>query len=459
MQPQLIGRLVTTGAVLVAGVAVSASASAVSSGPTTAPTSASTPTIALSPAYASGAVGGVGDPAVTATVAQSGGDASLLTVTATASSKTSVATTADVTVTGTGGARRIAVAPRGRGYANLTIKVTAPNGRSATATLHYAASAAVQDAANTRYLTGASDSSAAIDAGNGYLIVADDETNVLRLYNTAGAPVRTWDFSGSAGVGDEMDLEAAARTGNTIYWTGSMGNSKDGDLRPDRAVLFTTTITGTGAGTQLAYAGVYKGLRADLIAWDKANGNRYGFAAGAASGEIPKSIDGFNAEGLEFAPGSGTTAYVGFRAPLVPPSAGGRALIVPVTNMDRLTGGTHATFGTPITMDLGGLSVRDIRQTSAGRYLILAGSWAADDNSDPYALYSWSGVAGQAPALVRSLPTADAGAWEAIVAETGGQVRLLADCGAADLYGDGSDAKDLSHPEWQKSRAVWFTAN
>lgn len=459
MQPQLIGRLATTGAVLVAGVAVAVSAPAAA-----APTSSTTPgqptsapTIALSSAYLSGAVGGVGDPAVTATVAQSGGDANLLTVAATASSRTSVARTPDVTVTGTGGARQIAVAARGRGYADLTIKVTAPNGKSATVKLHYAASAAVQDAANTRYLTGASDSSAAIDAGNGYLIVADDETNVLRLYNAAGAPVRTWDFSGQAGVGSEIDLEAAARTGDTIYWTGSMGNSKDGDLKPDRAVLFSTTIAGAGAGTQLAYGGVYKGLRADLIAWDKANGNRYGFAAGAASGEIPKSIGGFNAEGLEFAPGSSTTAYVGFRAPLVPPATGGKALVVPVTNVDRLTGGTHATFGTPITMDLGGLSIRDIRQTSAGRYLIIAGSWAADDNSDPYALYSWNGVASQAPALVRTLPTADAGAWEAIVAEAGGQVRLLADCGAADLYGDGTDAKDLSHPQWQKSRAAWFT--
>ncbi|MFF7129685.1 hypothetical protein [Streptomyces sp. NPDC008240] len=44
-------------------------------------------------------------------------------------------------------------------------------------------------------------------------------------------------------------------------------------------------------------------MRDDLVAWDKANGDRYGF----------------DVEGLEFAPGSSPTAYVGFRAPVVPP--------------------------------------------------------------------------------------------------------------------------------------------
>ncbi|KUL26712.1 hypothetical protein ADL15_37385 [Actinoplanes awajinensis subsp. mycoplanecinus] len=438
-----------------------------SSSPTGSPTPSasqptSTPTIGLSTAYLSGSVGGNGDPAATVTVAQTGGDANALTVTASASSKTAVATTADVTVTGTGGTRQIAVAPRGRGYTDLTLKVTAPNGKSATTTLHYAASAAVQDAADTRYLTGASDSSAAIDAGDGYLIAADDETNVLRLYrrDASGAPVRTWDFSGQAGVSIEMDLEAAARTGDTVYWAGSQGNSKSGELRPDRTALFTTKVTGTGANTQLTFGGVHHGLRADLIAWDQANGNRYGFAAGAAAGNIPKQIDGFNLEGLEFAPGSTGTAYLGFRAPLI----GGRALLVPVTNLDKLTSGVKATFGAAITMDLAGLSIRDIRANAAGQYLIIAGSWAADDNSDPYALYSWDGVAAHAPVLVRSLPTADPGGWEAIVAVpdltvAGARAQLVTDAGAADLYGDGTEAKDLTHAEWKKSRATWFTVN
>ncbi|MEU6018320.1 DUF3616 domain-containing protein [Streptomyces sp. NPDC047515] len=424
-----------------------------------------TPTIGLSASYLSGAVGATGDPVVTVTVAQSGADAAALGVTASASSKPSVAGTGDVTVTGTGATRQLAVAAHGRGYTDLTIKVTGLGGKAATRTLHYAASAAVQNAADTRYLTGSSDASAAVDAGGGYVVVADDESNTLRLYDrsASGAPVRSWDVGSKLGVSKEIDIEAGARVGNTIYWTGSLGNNKDGVYKADRNTVFTTTVTGSGAATQLTVGGSYKKLRDDLVAWDKANGNRFGFAAGTADGEAPKQIDGFNIEGLEFAPGSTSTAYLGFRAPLVPPKAGGKALVVPVTNFDKVAGsGAKAVIGTPIELDLDGLSIRDIRRNAADQYLIVAGSWAADDNSAPYALYSWDGVAAHAPVKRADLPTADPGGWEAVVdvpdlTVPGARAQLITDAGSADLYGDGTEAKDLDHAEWKKSRATWFT--
>ncbi|MER7751964.1 hypothetical protein [Kitasatospora sp. NPDC097643] len=425
-----------------------------------------TPTITLSAGYLSGAVGATGDPTVTVTVAQSGASASALTVAASATTRSSVARTGDVTVTGTGGTRTLAVAAQGVGYTDLTVKVTGLGGKTATRTLHYAASPAVQFAATSRYLTGSSDASAAVDVGGGFIVVGDDESNTLRLYdrNTSGAPVRTWDFSAALGVSKEIDIEAAARVGNTIYWTGSLGNNKDGVVKPDRHTLFTTTVTGSGATTQLTLAGSYTGLRDDLIAWDVANGDRYGFAAGAADGQAPKQIDGFNVEGLEFAPGSTTTAYVGFRAPLTPAVTGGRALLVPVTNFPSLFDGsaTSATFGDPIELDLGGLSVRDLRRNDLGQYLIVAGSWAADDNSDPYALYRWDGRPTSRPVKLLDLPTSDAGAWEAVpdvpnLDAPGARTQLITDDGSADLYGDGTAAKDLTHPEWKKSRTTWFT--
>ncbi|MFB7777100.1 DUF3616 domain-containing protein [Streptomyces bauhiniae] len=426
--------------------------------------STGTPTIKLSAAYLSGAVGATGDPVVTVAVAQSGAAASGLTVTASKSSRSTVAGTGDVKVTGTGGSRTVAVTARAQGYADLTLKVTGTDGKSATTTLHYAASPAVQRSADARYLTGASDASAAVDAGNGYLLVANDEDNTLRLYDGAasGAPVRSWDLSSALGASKEVDIEGAARVGNTVYWTGSLGNNKDGEYKADRNTVFTTTLSGSGATTSVAFGSAGHKLRDDLVAWDKANGNRYGFAAGTADGQTPKQVDGFNVEGLEFAPGSTTTAYVGFRAPLVPPANGGKALIVPVTNMDQVVRGTKATFGTPVELDLGGLSVRDLRRNDKGQYLIVAGSWAAEDNSAPYALYRWDGVAGHQPSKVLDLPTADAGGWESVVSVpdldvSGGRVQLITDDGSADLYGDGTEAKDLSHPEWQKSRSTFFT--
>lgn len=296
-----------------------------------------TPTITLSAGYLSGAVGASADPVVTVTVGQSGADVSALGVAASASSKSSVAATGDVTVTGTGATRQLRVAAHARGYTDLTIKVTGLGGKTATKSLHYAASAAVQNAADTRYLTGSSDASAAVDVGGGYVVVADDETNTLRLYDSSvsGAPVRTWDVASKLGVSKEIDIEGAARVGNTIYWTGSLGNNKDGEYKSDRNTVFTTTVSGSGAATQLTVGGKYKKLRDDLVAWDKANGNRYGFAAGTADGEAPKQIDGFNIEGLEFAPGSTTTAYLGFRAPLVPPKGAARRCSCPSPTSTR----------------------------------------------------------------------------------------------------------------------------
>ncbi|MFF2079276.1 hypothetical protein ACFVXG_31545 [Kitasatospora sp. NPDC058162] len=425
-----------------------------------------TPTITFSAGYLSGAVGATGDPTVGVTVAQSGAAASALTVAASATTRASVARTGDVTVTGSGATRTLAVAAQGVGYTDLTVKVTGLGGRTATRTLHYAASPAVRDSAASRYLTGASDASAAVDAGGGYLLVGDDESNTLRLYDRAnsGAPVRSWDFSTALGVAKEIDIEAAARVGDTIYWTGSLGNNKDGKVKPDRHTLFTTRVTGSGPDTQLSLTGSYQGLRDDLIAWDSAHGDRYGFAAGAAEGQAPKQIDGFNVEGLEFAPGSSTTAYVGFRAPLTPAVTGGRALLVPVTGFPSLFDGSgaHATIGEPIELDLGGLSVRELRRNALGQYLIVAGSWAAEDNSAPYALYRWDGRPTSKPVKLIDLPTSDAGAWEALpdvpdLDAPGARVQLITDNGSADLYGDGTAAKDLTHPEWKKSRSTWFT--
>jgi hypothetical protein len=428
------------------------------------------PTIQLSDVALSGSRLDPTNPTVSVTVAQTGTAASGLTVAATASTSASVAPTSAVTVTGTGATRTVAIAPVGVGLTDITLTVTGTGGQSASTVLHYAASAPTSTPSTSRFLTGASDASAAIDVGDGYVLVGDDENNVLRLYAPgSGAPVKQWDVTSQIGNPEEVDIEASARVGNTVYWTGSMGNSKSGNLKPDRSTLFTTVLSGSGASTELTVQGYYRGLRADLIAWDQQNANRYGFASGAAQGKIPKRIDGFNVEGLEFAPGSTTTAYVGFRAPLAPATATGKAILVPVTNMDQLAtapaGTTHATFGTPIELDLGGLSVRDIRKNANGDYLILAGSWAAGGS---YALYRWDGVAGHGATRLKTVLPADdgvgedPGAWEAIVATpqplvSGASIRLLMDNGSADFYNTGGEAKSLPYAAWRKARSDVFT--
>jgi hypothetical protein len=434
---------------------------------------AAAPTIELPQAYLEGTLGDPTNPAAAVTVGEEGVEAGELTVKATASSNPSVATVAGVTVSDSGADRTVTVTPAGgTGIAVITLQVTGAEGQTATAELTYGVSPAVGDPATTRYHTMAADGSTAIDVGDGYMLVGDDENNTLRLYrdDVSGPPVKSWNFDAQMGNPEEIDIEASARLGNTIYWTGSMGNSKKGKLKPYRSTLFTTQISGEGADTELSFGGYYTGLRQDLIGWDQEHGNRFGFAAGAAEGRVPKEIGGFNVEGLEFAPGGGPTAYIGFRAPLSPAQTGGKAILVPVTNFAELvTSGRnttqHAAFGRePITMDLGGLAIREIRRNADGEYLILAGSWAA---TGPQALYTWDGEAADLPVpAFTKLPAAEgggeeAGAWEGISSipdplASGSDVELLMDDGAVDLYGTGVEAKEL--PEGlQKSPSAHFT--
>lgn len=433
---------------------------------------AATPTIELSDTSLSGTVSDPTNPTVDVTVAQSGVEAAKLSVAASATSKASVAAIGGVGVTGSGATRTVSVTPAGGvGYADVTLKVSGEGGKTATTVLHYAASAASSTPATSRYHTGASDASTAIDAGGGYMLLGNDENNVIRMYRRdfSGAPVKSWDFNSQMGSPEEIDIEGSARVGNTIYWTGSMGNSKKGNLKPDRSILFTTKISGSGAATELSFGGYYRGLRADLIAWDQSHGNQFGFAAGAAAGNIPKQINGFNVEGMEFAPGNSTSAYVGFRAPLSPANAGGDAIVVPVTNLGQLaTSGQnttlHATFGAPILLDLDGLSIRELRKNAADEYLIVAGSWAA---SGEQALFTWDGAPADPPVrALTPLPPAEgsgdeAGAWESVVSlatplATGDDLQLVMDVGATDLYGDGLEAKELI-AQFQKSRSDHFT--
>ncbi|MFJ2346914.1 hypothetical protein [Streptomyces antimycoticus] len=114
----------------------------------------------------------------------------------------------------------------------------------------------------------------------------------------------------------------------TSYLSGAVGATGDptvtvkaGQSGADADELtVSATATTHGSVTETGDVSSYQGLREDLVDRDKANRDRLGFAKGTADGQVPEQIDGFNVEGLEFAPGSGSTAYLGFRAPPVPPA-------------------------------------------------------------------------------------------------------------------------------------------
>ncbi len=434
----------------------------VSTSPNTPPTITSAPELALT----------VGDPdnppAVrTVTVGDKETPASGLTVTVTSSDPSIVTGGA----TGTSDVRTLTFTPAAVGHATLTVTVSDGSLTASTA-VPVAVSGALPAGQHSYY--GASDASTAVDLGDGAMVVGDDETNVLRVYDrdhsrypaqsidvrAAGLALRDTD------VTREIDIEAAARTGNTIFWVGSQGQNSSAKTRLNRQELFTTTVTGTGTGTTIALGGSYQNLRDDLVAWDHANGDALGLTAAAArapEGDGAGGPTGVNIEGAEFAP-DGTTLLLAFRGPL---TADGKALVIPVTNAAALvsanpTTGVTAAFGTPLRWDLGGRGIREIRRNAANQYLIIAGpSDAGTGAAGEYKFYSWDGDNTHQP-----LPRAGSldgftpvGKPEAIVdvpnpLTDSSSAQVISDDGDTVFYGDGAIAKDL--PLWQR-KAVGTT--
>jgi hypothetical protein len=405
------------------------------------------------------------NPTLGLKVADTAVEAGELTVTASSSDK-AVAPT--VEVTGSGAERTLLVTPGAVGYSTITLKVEAPGGASSTTTVTYGVSA-YQGNPSDRYYAGAGNASSAIDVGDGYMVVGDDESNVLRLYHErfSGEPVKTFDFTKVLPVGtSEIDIESSARSGNTLYWMGSLSNKKSGKPDPERDIVFAATITGSGANTELTYLGSYTHLRDDLIAWDEANGNPLGLAASGESGVPSNETRGLNDEGLEFAAGSTSTAYLAFRAPLEPASERQDALMVPVTDFSSLVtdgnpGTTKATFGTPLEWNLGGRGIREIRKNADDEYLVIAGT--SDDSNSSFGLYTWNGNPSDPPLLTgTSLSAVNEGAWEDIVSvpqplTNGASVELLEDNGDSTWYSDSLTSKTGLPSGLQKDLGRVFT--
>ncbi|MFN6483348.1 MULTISPECIES: putative Ig domain-containing protein [unclassified Nostoc] len=437
----------------------------------------------------SGVIGNANDPAKTLgvnfTIADSDTPVENLTVTVT-SSNAAVVPNGNLTLTGTGVSRNLKINPVGVGNANITVSVS-DGASTANYAIAYAASAN-DGTATTQFLTGTSDASTAIPVGGTFFLEADDENQVLHLYDSSksGLPVTGFDFTSSlgltqtdgSGVLREVDLEASTKVGDAyggklrIFWLGSQSNSDDGKNRPNRDRIFATDITGTGASTTLSYVGRYDFLKEDIINWDVNNGhgkgaNYYGLAASAATNVGSKQSNGYNIEGLEIAPDN-TTAYIAFRAPQVPPSGRSNALIVPVTNFASLisasSGGTKgsAQFGAPIELDLGGRGIREIRKNANNQYVIIAGP-AGDAGAAPndFRLYTWDGNPNSAPQLRAATFPASFNP-EGIITipdnlTNTSQIQFVSDDGNSVLYNDGTAAKDLSENNFKKFRTDSIT--
>lgn len=444
--------------------------------------------------YVSGVINDPTDPAATKGI--------IFTVSSTSavlnatSTNTTVVPANNISITKTNGKHILKIIPAAVGYATINLIATNSAGNSATYKISYAASAASANPTKTFFHTNASDASGASAVDSNYMFVTDDETNLIRLYNrkNSGKELYSLDVTSAVGASAECDLEGSSagvkfNAGKRLYWIGSLGNNKSGNLRPDRDKVIATEVSGDSSNATLSVKSYSSQFRTALINWGNTQG--WNFTASAADGMIPKRIDGFNVEGLSVTHG-GDTAYIGFRAPCVPikgvtPTANNRkyAVVAPVTNFETILNGngnvsTTPATAEPILFDLDGLGIRSIEKIGNGKYLIVAGLYTGGGSP---AVYLWDGVVpfnpGKTPITTTSpvsklvklnlaglqnlVQTSSDGALEghpeAMIADAVGNllnITLISDDGTLDYYNDGTEAKDLNDDEFKKFRSDKF---
>jgi hypothetical protein len=292
---------------------------------------------------------------------------------------------------------------------------------------------------------GMCDASGAVALGAGQFAVADDEDNVLRVYDAAhgGAPRAAVDVSAALGLLGkkrvrEADIEAATRFGPYALWLTSHGRNSRGKRQHERFKFFATTAP--EHGSLLEPVGTpYEALLDDLLSDPKLAS----LDLPAAAQRAPKAEGGLNIEGLS-ATLDGTAVLIGFRNPV----PGGRAIVVPFENPSAVLRGEHARFGAPALLDLDGLGVRSIGVWH-GSYVISAG--AAQDEDDRAArLFLWDGTTTPRPLDV-DLPDFTP---EALVSFAGrAELLMLSDDGAR--RSGGGRCKDEIDPSQKHFRGRW----
>ena len=292
---------------------------------------------------------------------------------------------------------------------------------------------------------GSCDASGAVDLGAGRFVVADDEDNILRIYDArkGGRPLRTVDLSPSLALPmkkkpPETDIEAGSRLGNLAFWLTSHGRNSSGKKQPARLRFFATSAD--DADRVQLIGEPYTNLLEDLLAEPALK--PYGLAE--AEPLPPKEAGGLNIEGLTAmldAPGM----LIGFRSPLTQ----GRALVVPLLNPEAVVReGVAARFGAPRLLDLGGLGIRSL-SSWRGRYLIMAGATASGARSR---LFTWKG-GDDTPVPVESVDLSRLNPEAFFTPDASDDILLLSDDGT--VLREGVECKRQKEPALKRFRGVW----
>jgi hypothetical protein len=260
----------------------------------------------------------------------------------------------------------------------------------------------------------ACDGSAATALDVDHLIGFSDNDQTIRVFarSTNAMPLRTQDIGGSLALGGttpKVDFEDVERIGNRIYAISSHGRKNDGTKDDNRYRFAAVDVTGQSPTFQFAVAGSRSSLLSELLAsanWLSPDGSIIDALENASKLDeqtntnlAPKN-QGVNIEGLAHAP---TTAMpnrmlIGLRNP----RPNGRAIVVSLTNVDSVIGGSPAIFGEGYKLDLGNLGIRGMTWSPMlKQVLVVAGP--SDDQNGPYKLYRWLGTPGTTPTYVRDI--------------------------------------------------------
>jgi len=263
---------------------------------------------------------------------------------------------------------------------------------------------------------GMSDASAAVAITDNLFIVADDENNILRVYDTnnAALPVCSYDLTDFLDIEleyPEADIEGATTVANRIYWITSHGRNKDGRFRPNRYRFFATAVKVQNGKVIISPVGkpcktlVHQLIKTDSMRYlelDKATRFDEILTKNRLNKLAPKR-QGLNIEAL-CASADGKTLYIGFRNPQPYNRKTRRknALVVPLKNAAGvIEKQDEPIFDGPILWNLESLGIRSMEYSPYHKaYFIIAGP---SDEEQKFALYRWSGEGDTQPILVRKL--------------------------------------------------------
>ena len=289
---------------------------------------------------------------------------------------------------------------------------------------------------------GACDASGAVPIDERHFAVADDEDNVIRVYDAllGGKPVRRTNLSKQIDLErkSESDIEAATLWNGRAYWLSSHARTAHGELDPNRSLLITTDLPSLDAHVEVQ-GQVYRHLLDDLEQSPALQRYDLRHAAELA----PKEPGGLNLEGLTAMPDG--ALLIGFRSPV----PAGKALLVPLLNPEAALDAGPLRFGEPIELDLAGLGVRSLSFWH-GSYLIAAGPAGSHG---PHRLYRWRGP-GAVPELVAEAPFTDANPEAFFTAEGNAEILVLSDDGNRKIRG--KPCKKLDHKGHKRFRGLWL---